>query len=129
MLPVLKVGDRANIPGRQELSIVLQQMAEVFAILRDRIVEIEHVHGPVEGTAGIPHKFTRVYPSAAFHVPAWMSSTRFELGYTCVTLQRSRGGHSLACLVLVSSLKLRKERRSKATAPPTRSAHGRGTHV
>ena len=56
MLPVLYVGQRANIPGRQEVSLVLQQMAEVFAVLRDRIVEIEHVHGPKAGTSGIPHQ-------------------------------------------------------------------------
>ena len=37
----------------------------------------------------------------------------FELGYTCVTQWEERGGGPIACLVLVSSLKLRKERRRK----------------
>ena len=37
----------------------------------------------------------------------------FELGYTCVTRWEERGGGPIACLVLVSSLKLRKERKKQ----------------
>jgi len=56
-------------------------------------------------------------------------STRFELGYTCVPQQEERGGGPLACLVLVSSLKLRKERRRKGLGALLTVALPRGTHV
>jgi len=50
-------------------------------------------------------------------------------GYTCVPLEEERGGGPIACLVLVSSLKLRKERRTKRLGGGSGGVLDKGTHV
>ena len=126
---VLLIGESALRLARVALGVEVLGVAATA--LDGGVVEAVFVRALAEA---VRHLFRKVAREAFKWKPVGFEAVvfeavGFELGYTCVTLWIREGGGPIACLFLVSSLNLRKERRSKAVGVGPRLVLPRVTHV